>query len=287
MSNFKYTFFDNQTIGVDQLNEITSRLVTGGISAVYSGADFNVSDINNSNMAVLTGGVVPGSDLNLKVTLISGGSYLINPGVCFFSDGTVMEVLQGGETLSIPAGEKRYVYLTSDKNMMKCYAEVLSAPKQNGVFVLLAEVNADGSVADKRTYARGKIPGFYASSEGLEINVTYQYTDSGFGNTIEIPVGNGVYRHLVIMAKGVPAGSDREDFEGIVYCDFENGNAVNLAGASGSALQTGERVTFLHDNVIGSGSILDGGYIRDGKLVLPVFGSINAGQKVILEFHIW
>ena len=84
MNNYKYTFFDNQLIGVDQLNEITSRLVSGGISAVYSGADFDVSDINNSNGAILLGGVVPGSDLNLKITSLGGGKYLINNGLCFF-----------------------------------------------------------------------------------------------------------------------------------------------------------------------------------------------------------
>ena len=39
--NYKYTFFDNQLVGVDDLNEITSRLVSGGISSVYSGLGEN------------------------------------------------------------------------------------------------------------------------------------------------------------------------------------------------------------------------------------------------------
>lgn len=289
MSNYKYTFFDNQLIGVDHLNEITERLVSGGISAVYSGVDFNVSDINDTNKAILTGGVVPENDLNLKVTTIDSGRYLINPGLCFFNNGTTMEVLSGGEEISVLLGTKRYVYLVSDANKMSCYVEVLENEKQSGEFILLAIINTDGTITDKRTYARGKVPGFYASSDGLEINITETYTGPiGFvGTNIEIAVGEGAFKHLCIRAESGAfhnGAGYNITYGGLFYCDFENGVAVNPTMC---AVQGGDGYIFYERNI---GSCCLGSDIRleNGKLIIPVLqGNVNKGYEVTFSYHLW
>lgn len=283
MSNYKYSFFDNQLIGVDHLNEITKRLVSGGISAVYSGADFNVSEINNSNMALLTGGVVPGSDFNLKITALGGTRYLINKGVCFFDDGTSMEILTGGEEISVPAGSTRYIYLTSDKNQMKCYPEVLSSPKQTGQFVYLGIVNADGSITDKRTYARGKVPGFYASTENLEVNVTKEYSKGEVYNnmTIEVPVGNGNFKHLLI--EGV---LNRYGSSALIYCDFENGVGVTPVSLS---VEGGANQMYLFYNYYaGNLKIQSDITLQNGKLSMVASGYLSRDTDVAsIKFHLW
>ena len=283
MSNYKYTFFDNQLIGVDQLNEITKRLVTGGISSVYSGADFNVSEINDSNMALLTGGVVPGNDMNLKVSAIGSGRYLINSGLCFFDNGTSMEVLSGGEEISVPSGSTRHIYLTSDKNQMKCYPEILSSPKQSGQFVYLAVVNSDGSIADKRTYARGKVPGFYASTENLEVNVSKEYSKAEVTRSmnIEIPVGNGNFKHLVIEGN-----LDRYGSSGLIYCEFENGVGVNVVSMSA---ERGAGQMYLYSNhYAGDLKITSDITLNNGKLTMAASGYLSRDTDIVtIKFHLW
>lgn len=286
MSNYKYTFFDNQLIGVDQLNEITSRLVSGGVSAVYSGADFNVSEINDSNKLLLTGGVVPGNDMNLKVVAMGSGKYLINPGICFFEDGTSMEILSGGEVISVPVGTVRYVYLTSDKNQMKCYVEISDGEKQSGQFVLLSIVNADGTVADKRTYAKGKVPGFYASSQGKEVNIseTYKPTDLKGEKYLEIDVGNGNFHHLCIKVNGVfhDSAGYKIDYGGLFYCEFENGVATNQGW---SAVKYGGHYLFYGDST-GHGEIDPDVKIQSGKLKIHLLRCV-LDKNVTFEYHLW
>ena len=287
MSNYKFGFFDNQLIGVDNLNEITSRLVSGGISAVYSGVDFNVSDINNSNKAVLTGGVVPESDLSLKVTSLGDGYYLINPGLCFFDNGTTMEILSGGERVSVLYGTTRYIYLVSDANKMECFVEVAEKEKQSGEFVLLAVVNADGTITDKRAYAKGRVPGFYASSEGMSINIseTYRGVRIFSGENLEIPVGEGNFKHLLIVAKYYPGEYPEAAKQGgLFYCDIENNVGVNYVVASSEP--SNGNVIYYNKN-LGSAGFNEGIKIQDGKLLLPVSGNINDGYSVIFYYHLW
>ncbi len=282
MSNFKYTFFDNQLIGVDHLNEITKRLVSGGISAVYSGADFNVSEINDSNMALLTGGVVPGDDLNLKVTPLGSGRFLINQGICFFDDGTSMEVLSGGEEIYVTPGNTMHIYLTSDKNQMKCYPEISISPKQTGMFVYLGIINSDGTVTDKRTYAKGKVPGFYASTENVEVNVTktFKVGEVSNGMTIEIPVGNGNFKHL-LMEGSFP----RYGHSALVYCEFENGEAVNAASYSAEG---GANGMYIFNNYFAGNLKAHSISLKDGKLIIYASGYMGReGEDAIVKFHLW
>lgn len=281
MNNYKYTFFDNQLIGVDQLNEITSRLVSGGVSAVYSGADFDVSDINDSNGAILCGGVVPESDLNLKIVPLSEGRFLINQGICFFDDGTSMEVLPGGEEISIPVGTAKYVYLTSDKNQMKCYVEISDSEKQSGIFQLLGYIDELGNVSDRRTYARGKVPGFYCSSAGKSVDISMKY---GFGdfaglNALEIPVGHNNFSHLCIETKDAGGA--------VFYCDFENGAAKNqIAFPYYSEIDS--RFYLFYGNGAGAASADKNVRLEEGKLIIPLYmASVNEGHSVDISYHLW
>lgn len=271
MSNYKYGFFDNQLIGVDHLNEITARLVSGGVSAVYSGADFNVSEINNSNMAMLTGGVVPEGDFNLKVTALGNGKYLINPGLCFFDDGTSMKILSGGEEIAVPVGTKRHIYLTSDQNRMECYVEALENQKQSGQFVYLAVIDEGGTITDKRTYARGRLPGFYASSDGLEVNITETYTE-GVYSAFEIPVGEGNFKHLCITGGG-----------SVFYCEFENGISKNHDGINGDSFWI---VYDVYGN-IGNIECNKNVKIENGKLLIACRGNIKKYKSATVCYHLW
>lgn len=205
-NNYTYGFFDNQTIGVDDLNKITADVVSGGVSAVYSENTFSATEINDSNAALYTGGVVPQTDTCLKV-IKSNDKYIINPGVAFFDDGTKMEILAGGEEITVTSGSVNYVYLVSDSNAMKCYVDVTQTEKtdSSGQYVYLASIDAEGNITDKRTYAAGKMQGFYAGTLGMPVSITHTIEPSFYmtGEQLKVYIGeNRVYNNVFMYIGG-------------------------------------------------------------------------------------
>ena len=163
--SIKYSFFDNQTIGVDDLNKITSRFVTGGIARKPS----SISDLNNFVSDIATAGVVPESDTSLKVTA-SNGVLTVNKGVAVFQNGTVIELTEA-ETMDYLPAQKQYVYLISDISSNRAYLDVLSqeATFENKLLLAIIENN---TVTDKRQYSKGKLA-YYASAD-VNKNVCFQ-----------------------------------------------------------------------------------------------------------------
>ena len=147
--SYSYGFFDNQLIGVDHLNAITERLIGKGVGV----APESISDFNDINQSVVSGGIVPDTVSSLKVTK-NEDKVLINPGVAFFDDGTFIEI-EDVEELPLISGETNYVYLKSSFSENRAYP-VCSLTEPDEKDVLLAIVNKEGNILDKRVYAKGK-----------------------------------------------------------------------------------------------------------------------------------
>ena len=167
----KAYFMDNQTVGADELNALVRMFAGAGVADVFSdGVPYNVSALNGVYYAALKPGVVPESDVSLSVTA-SDGAASIAPGTAIFPDGTyaVVSAESGtNESVSYTSGAEQYIYLKSDRvsNTVSLLA-ASSAPGDSDNAVLLAKIGADGSVTDMRSYAKGKIPGTYASDAFL------------------------------------------------------------------------------------------------------------------------
>ncbi len=208
---YKFTFADNGIYGASDINKITSRLVTKGVGDSFKdGMPYNLSSLNEIGARLYTSGAVPETVNTLKVAKRGSDTVTISPGVAFFQDGAVIEILSGGETLSFTAGKKNYVYLKNDlENTNTCYpACTESAP--TGDFVSLAEIETDGTITDTRTYAKGKVPG-YASDAFcvLKIEDTYHVAlTNNSGNmgtatfTKTYDVGNHHCSFLMSQGKG-------------------------------------------------------------------------------------
>ena len=158
---YKYSFADNEIYSAEDLNSITKRLVTSGIEDLFEdGTAYNVSQFNEQGKLLYTSGIVPETCMTLKVVPDGEGKVLINPGKAFFDDGAVIEIEAGGETLSYVADTVNYVYLKNDLlNSNVCYP-ICSTEEPSGDYVLLAEINETGEITDKRTYAKGRLPGY-------------------------------------------------------------------------------------------------------------------------------
>lgn len=195
-----YSFFDNQTIGVDELNKITSRLMSEGIVREPS----SVADLNNFVSDVATTGVVPETVESLKVTA-QNGVLTINKGTAIFQNGTVIQLTEA-ETMPYLTNEKQYVYLISDMSANKAYADVLSGEAEFENKILLAEIE-NGEVSDKRMYSRGKLA-YYGSAdinnnvflEEDNIEEKYEKDDEGYIN-YKIDINADMYKYLQIFDK--------------------------------------------------------------------------------------
>lgn len=161
-----YSFFDNQTIGVDDLNKITARLVTEGVAREIS----SVSDLNNYVSDIATAGVVPESVDSLKVTA-DNGALTVGKGVGIFQNGSIIEVTEP-ETMPYSTDKKQYVYLISDIMANKAYIDVLDQKAEFENKILLATIE-NGIVTDNRKYSRGRLA-YYGSSDINNIVYTEQ-----------------------------------------------------------------------------------------------------------------
>ena len=195
-----YTFFDDQLIGVDDLNKITSRFFLDGIVREIE----TVSDLNGFATDVATAGVVPESCESLKVT-VKNDVVTINKGSAIFSDGTVIELTEP-ESFPYLRGVKQYVYLISDSVSNRAYVDVLSEKTTYEVNILLATIEND-IVEDKRQYARGKLA-YYASAdvnnnvfvEEDDIEKKYAKDEEGYIN-YRVNVNSDMYKYIQILDK--------------------------------------------------------------------------------------
>ena len=159
--SYKFSFADNAIYSATDVNNITKRLVTSGISDSFvDGTAYNVSQFNEAGKLLYTSGTVPESCLSLKVVKYSDTEILINPGVAFFDDGSVIEIEDGGEIMAYVAGAVNYVYLKNDLLASNVAYPYCGTKEPEGDCVLLAEINIYGTITDKRTYAHGKLPGY-------------------------------------------------------------------------------------------------------------------------------
>ena len=209
--SYKFSFADNEVYSATDVNNITQRLVTAGIADSFSdGVAYNVSRFNEAGKLLYTSGVVSEDCNTLKVTKVSDTEILINPGYAFFNDGAVIEIEEGGESLSFIQGSKNYVYLKNelaDEN--RCYPCV-SINEPTGDFVLLAEIDENGEITDKRVYAKGKLAGYQSVSgnimriqDYIEVE-RYSPNTSGYGQyngSKSFDIGNNNFECILVYVK--------------------------------------------------------------------------------------
>lgn len=194
---YKYSFVDNETYSAADINEITKRLVTSGIEDPFTdGVPHNLKCFNllNSNMA--TSGIVPESDTTLQVTVFSSDEVHIDAGTAFFESGATITIDVDMEAVDIEPFCKNYVYLEHD-HALNIIRPTSSTQEPTGDVVMLAIIDENGNVEDKRQYAVGKLPK-YISGYNLPKSIEFSYSEPG---TYEIDVQGKNYSYFIIIGK--------------------------------------------------------------------------------------
>lgn len=249
---YTYSFFDNQTIGADDLNRLTKRFVTGGIADVFANSrSYNLTQLNKVIFSNVTGGVVPETDNNLKVSL-SGGNVVISSGSAFFPSGTVVDVDAEGITLPYTPNAVNYVELVSDGSLNKVFPHCSTKLIQGNV-VLLAVINADGSITDKRTYAKGKIPSAYASSYTIPYRTFLKWTADEINamavKTITLPYegARGILSYVQGSSSVATLGFALFDTDGN-GTEYHSGCTVPGIGVTGGTSKSDTSLVFQNSN---------------------------------------
>ena len=251
---YTYNFFDNQLIGVDELNKITKTLVKAGVTQ-ESPEITSVEELNGfiAN-AIVSGGLLSGPNTQLQVSNNGNCTLKIAPGEAILPDGRIFTVDVKGTVISYTAGQINYVYVVSDLSKNEVYPVAYTTQQANGNYILLAEVAEDGTVTDKRTYAIGKVTNNYFSltSPGRIIIENQLVTKNANVRTYEIPDN---IKSLIIEAEE-PGYSewfymhyDLENNRIITDCgtNYHGYYIVNAFKGSGSGNSYGRSATYSVD----------------------------------------
>ncbi|MBO5454740.1 MAG: hypothetical protein J6A69_12385 [Clostridia bacterium] len=290
---YTYSFFDNQTIGAQELNNLAKRFVTEGVADIFTdGLPHNISDLNSIVTANATDGVVPDTVNSLKV-YASGSVATISAGTAFFADGTIMEVDSDGISLTFTKGVLNYIYLISDTTTNSCRAEC-SKTLLSGNNVLLAVIEKDGSVTDKRKYAKGKIPSAYSSALGLITKKEIYWNQADLKNMTpkEIPLSTGTARGMFMyMGESL---SKTKTFGFVTFnakgeADFYISGCLmgSLNGyASAPSLSSSELI--IQNGTDVRISLRATASVSDGKVIITPFATVSGGEhEVHADFYVF
>lgn len=115
---------------------------------------YGAEDINGIRASVLTKGVVEESATSCMAE-INEGLVKICEGQAIFSDGSRIKIDSDGVELEFAAGIVNYVFLLNNTLAGICEVKVQDS-LPNDDYILIAEIDAEGNLSDKRRFAQLK-----------------------------------------------------------------------------------------------------------------------------------
>lgn len=154
----KYSFVDGALYGTEDINDIARSLVGAGVMPFLSKESYNVSDLNVMTSAIASAGA---SLDGCKCTVQNLGTeemfVLVGQGIVFFESGVRLTVDEDGYSVVAIPNTAGYICAHYSPSLQKADIVFATELPTDGEYVLLAELLADGSVMDKRTYAKSKV----------------------------------------------------------------------------------------------------------------------------------
>ncbi len=154
------TFEGGKLYGVDDLNDITARLVGAGVAPIEAKDSYSYDDLNALTAAVASQGV---SAQGLKVGF-EENTITIGRGIAYFENGVTVS-FEEAEAFPCALSEA-YVYLKYSKSLHVASVEIsendFDAEDKNNYFIPLARLEGE-TVYDRRIFAQSKIATFGAN----------------------------------------------------------------------------------------------------------------------------
>ena len=208
------TFEDNTEVTLADLNRIAIDLGDTDFSA-FSTEKFGVDKLNQITADLVSSGVLRTSGkigMGCEVLTLGSKAY-VDSGVIVFSSGAKMRITDPVE-IALVSGT--YIYALNDPTTGKASLEVSEAVP-SGDYVLLAEVDADGVIADRRNACVAKVS-LTADTPNTYKTVTVTLKNVTKDNRVfTFDMGTNAYRYICLLG-GTLNSSDGEEYD-IIFRD--------------------------------------------------------------------
>ena len=154
----KYSFVDGAVYGTEDINDIARNIVGAGVMPFLSKGSYKVSDLNAMTSALTEAGA---SLDGCKCTVQNAGTaqmYVsVGQGIVFFESGVSLTVDENGYSVEVVPNTNGYIFAHYSPSLQKADIEFAATLPTSGEIVTLAEVLEDGSLKDKREFARSRV----------------------------------------------------------------------------------------------------------------------------------
>ena len=283
----RYSFVDNAIYGTDDVNDIVGCLTGSGLAPFLSKDSYSVSDLNSVTAALTT----DGADLDgCKCTAENVGTadmrVNISQGIIFFESGVRLIVDSEGYSIGVSPNTAGYVFAHYSPSLQIADIKFDSELPNDGEYVELAQLSADGVITGTRRFARSKV-GTMGSNASQIIELTVQQPELYQKGTSE-------NSYIVARAKGIAASDYNYAF--IMEAGAENPYIASYMGLY--KIDTQKFPVLINQGKVWYNCSNGGGFFRstnstyegsrcfkviDGELCLVVFAEeryasyINAG----------
>ena len=167
-----YSFIDGALYGTDDINSIAQNLTGAGVMPFTAKDSYNVSDLNALTSGLVSTGVqLDGCKCSVENAGTAEMLVRVAKGIVFFESGVSLTVDEEGYIVAITPNTAGYVYAHYSPSLPKADIVFGDQLPTDGEYVLLAEVLEDGSIMDKRTYAKSKV-----ATMGKNVVLTASFT---------------------------------------------------------------------------------------------------------------
>lgn len=209
---YTFSFVDDAVYSAQDINNITKRLVTSGIEDSFEdGVPYNAGRLNNLTFPLATEGVVPEDNTTMKVVFLEEGKIKIMPGLAFMESGATITIDEEGVILDYSTTEDNYVYIEDNESLGKIIPKVSSSLPTGYSYVLLATVTKSGEITDKRTFAKGKLPGYMSD---FNTPKTFSVSVRGDGE-YEVDIGRSECNFIMIKETSLKLAASGYDGIGL------------------------------------------------------------------------
>ncbi len=146
------TILDNQEVNAQTLNDIAIDLGHTSFNG-FGENKFGADELNGITSALVSSGILS-SDNKCK-PYISGGKVYISTGTMVFANGAKKKISEVPVEVDLIANS--YIYALNDTAHNVCKIIVSEEAPADGDFVNLCEIAADGTLIDKRMIAKAKV----------------------------------------------------------------------------------------------------------------------------------
>lgn len=189
---YKYSFLDNETYGVSDINRAFSAMTSAGVLP-YTQTSTIAADFDAAAAATFIEGVGYFGE-SLRVYKTDNTHIFINNGNAIFASGAMIFVDSDGISLEFTPDSVNYVYIEHNDNLNYIQPKVsLSAPPQGAI--PLATISQDGIITDTRTFGMTRyIPNSANVYKTFECPLIRN--GSSFEGTVDI--GSTVFTRIII-----------------------------------------------------------------------------------------